>query len=175
MADSRTYQDTPFKFYMRWNKALLAADIDLPKGCIKATFISYCHAMSVHGSLGVDCFASDALICRELDICNRRDVAKYRHAAVQLGWMIPNGKRHGRAEGLNIAIPSPQVTPVSPKPDSPGKRQPRRHFEVSEIQPAAACEHPRKTMIDGELAKCDACGAVVAAYTACDTLPADPR
>lgn len=115
-----------FKFYRRWEKALLAADIKLPKGCTKTGLWAYCSAMAVKGTNGLDCYAGDETIRAELGIYHRDTVTKYRHAAIELGWLESNGKPHGRCQGLNIAIPTVGVTvptartePARPKPAVP--------------------------------------------------------
>ncbi len=94
-----------FAFYRRWTKAFLDADLKLPKSAKKATLWAYCSAMAAKGTNGLGCFASDAVIAKELQIYHRETVAKYRKLALDLGWFVWNGERRGRAKVLDISIP----------------------------------------------------------------------
>jgi hypothetical protein len=94
---------------MRWQKHILGTHPDLPPHCKRYTLIAYCLAMAVKGRNGLGCFASDEVMGEELGIANRAVVAKYHHAAVEVGWLAWNGKRRGRAKVLDISFP--QVGP----------------------------------------------------------------
>jgi len=118
-----------FSLYRRWMKEFLKADIKLPKDSSKAMLWAYCSAMAEHGTNGISCFASDQRIAGELKL-KRDTVTKYRHLALELGWLVPTGKRHGRAEGLSIAIPDPDayrpsVAVSEPRTDNPAVNEER--------------------------------------------------
>jgi hypothetical protein len=94
-----------FGFYRQWEKEFLRAEMKFARGTTKAMLWAYCSAMAVKGTNGIECFASDALIAKELGIYHRETVAKYRHLAIELGWLVRTGHKHGRTEGLSIAVP----------------------------------------------------------------------
>jgi hypothetical protein len=100
-----------FDAYMRWQKYILSTHPKLPKddkgkGYVRTTLIAYCLAMAIHGTNGRECFASDKTIGKAIGIANREVVSRYRHLALDLGWFVRSGKRQGRAEKLNVSIPS---------------------------------------------------------------------
>jgi hypothetical protein len=138
-----------FAFHKRWEKALLSTEIKLPKGCTRMGFVAYSMVMASHGWHGIECYASDDLVCRELGIYNRRDVAKYRNAAKELGWLTPSGKRAGRAERLNIAIPGGNP-PADERAESSGAPK-----------VTGNCEHPYKSFTVDGILRCDVCDAAV--------------
>lgn len=104
-----------FAAYMRWQKYILSTYPDLPKGCKRPTLIAYALAMAIHGTNGLDCFASDSRMKEALGLTNRGTVAKYRKLALNLGWFVRNGKRRGRAESLDVSIPSETEGPNAPQ------------------------------------------------------------
>lgn len=112
-----------FAAYKRWEKYILGTHPELPKGIRRPNLIAYCLAMAIKGFNGLDCYASDETIGKEIGIANRSVVAKYRKLAIELGWFAWNGKRKGRAKVLDIAIPAdakPADTesPAEPKHDA---------------------------------------------------------
>jgi hypothetical protein len=116
-----------FKRYTDWQRFILGSEATIPPECKRPTLIAFSLALAIHGTLGLDCYASDTLLAREIGI-SRRHLAKYRRVAVALGWFKPNGKRGNRVEHLDISIPS-LFTDVP---------------ELPELRPAVEVVEPRK-------------------------------
>lgn len=100
-----------FAAYKQWQKYILRTHPKLPDGYKRATLIAYALAMAIKGTNGLECYASDRVIAEELEMYRRDRVGDYRHLALELGWFVRTGKRKGRAEVLNISIPSETVSP----------------------------------------------------------------
>ena len=94
-----------FTAYMRWLRFIHETHPPLPKGIRRSTLLAYAQAQARDGSYGLNCFASDTRIARELEIKQRGRIAPYRRLVLELGWFVPNGKRDRRVVGLDIAIP----------------------------------------------------------------------
>ena len=92
-------------YYFDWQRHILKSNAKIPKECHRPTLIAFCLVLAIHGRLGMDCFASDVLIAKEIGI-SRRHLAKYRRVAVELGWFHPNGIKRNRVEHLDISIPT---------------------------------------------------------------------
>jgi hypothetical protein len=107
MEDAKTTKEA-FRAYHRWQKYILGAGYKPPKGYSRTTLVAYALAMAIKGTNGLGCFASDKLIAKEIGIYRRERVGDYRHLALDLGWFVRTGKRRGRAEELDISIPSAQ-------------------------------------------------------------------
>ncbi len=95
-----------FAAWMAWQKYILKTHPDLTgTKCERDTLIAYCFAMSTAGTCGLECFASDATIAKDLEKYRPDTIGKYRRLALDLGWFVPSGKRIGRSKLLNITIP----------------------------------------------------------------------
>jgi hypothetical protein len=92
------------KTYFAWQRFILTHYPELPKDVERIKLVAFCQTLAFHGRMGIDCFASDVLLGKELGI-GRRYLRKYRQAAVDLGWFKPNGIKANRVEHLDIAIP----------------------------------------------------------------------
>lgn len=97
------FDSVDFHNYTEWQRYILRSHPVIPKDCRRATLIAFCFALAFHGSAGMDCYASDSLLGKELGI-NRKYLKKYRRLVVELGWFTP-GRKVNRVESLNIAIP----------------------------------------------------------------------
>jgi hypothetical protein len=96
--------DSPSKTYYAWQRYILTHYPKLPKDVERIKLIAFCQTLAYHGRMGVDCFASDVLLGKELGI-GRKYLKKYRQTAVDIGWFKPNGIKAYRVEHLDIAIP----------------------------------------------------------------------
>ncbi len=70
-----------------------------------------------HGTLGLDCYPGLTQIAKETGL-TRKTVGRCRTAAIQLGWLRPNGRHHHQVEALDIDIPTlvPESPVVAAKP-----------------------------------------------------------
>lgn len=125
MTDFKVSRETS-AFYRRWVKFIRDDHPKLPKGIKRATLIAYCLTQASYGTNGIECYASDAVIAKDLEIYHRDDVTRYRHCAVDLGWFTPTGERKGRTAVLNISIPggsnlleSQQISKTPKAPEVP--------------------------------------------------------
>jgi hypothetical protein len=92
------------KNYRQWMKFIRDADPKLPPKHDKDTLKLYCLIKSMEGFNGLGCYAGDDVLAKQLK-WNRDTVRKYKRLALELGWFGKTGKRKGRAEVLDIAIP----------------------------------------------------------------------
>jgi hypothetical protein len=94
--------------YFDWQRHILKSQPKIPRECHRPTLIAFCLTLAIHGSHGLDCYASDSLIAREIGV-GRKYLAKYRRVAIELGWFTPNGIKRNRVEHVDISIPVLQV------------------------------------------------------------------
>ena len=134
----------PPGYKKRWEKHIRDARPELPEGYKKYTLLAYCFTMATYGDEGRGCFAADETIRADIDLSNRKTVAGYRHLALELGWFVSNGKRHGRAKELDISIPVVAVT--SAKVDIPAQ-----HNWSIPIPMCPACEPLLERLRRGEI------------------------
>jgi hypothetical protein len=99
--------------------------------------------MAIEGTNGQGCYAGDATIAEQLE-WNRDTVAKYKKLAIDLGWFVVNGKRHGRAREIDIAIPSQPyaVEAAEPVADDTEAYRPIPEVKVVEVEPVEKVEDP---------------------------------
>jgi hypothetical protein len=74
-AKVKTTKET-FAAYTRWQKYILSthpklSKDDKGKGYVRTNLIAYCLAMAIHGTNGLECFASDETIGKAIGIANR--------------------------------------------------------------------------------------------------------
>ena len=62
-------------------------------------------AIAPKGRNGIGLFVSDGFIARQLQLGHRETVSKYRHLAIELGWLTLTGKNHNRVKEVNISFP----------------------------------------------------------------------
>jgi len=97
-----------FKNYTDWQKYILHTHPEIPAECRRPTLIAFCLVLASHGSAGLDCYASDVTLAKELGI-SRRFLPKYRQLAIELGWFVPNGEQKYRVQHLDISVPAYQL------------------------------------------------------------------
>jgi hypothetical protein len=118
-----------FKNFTDWQRYILRTQPVIPKDCRRTALIGFCLALAIHGTQGLDCYASDSLLGREIGMA-RRHLAKYRRLAIELGWFRPNGRKVNRVESLDIAIPPVAIdvpeTAEEPAGFKVGSRRPVR-------------------------------------------------
>jgi hypothetical protein len=103
-----------FKAYRDWQRYILKSEPKLDgietksgtKGRTKLVLVAYCFVMASHGTNGLNCYASDAVIAKELGLYDYRSVRLYRLEALRLGWFAWTGEKKGRSQVLDIAIPA---------------------------------------------------------------------
>ena len=141
-----------FKTYRDWQRYILKSHPKLTKGCAKATLVAYCFAMSSHGTNGLGCYTSDAVIANELGLYDHRAVRPYRHEALRLGWLAWTGEMKGRSQVLDVAIPE----------ENPGQDHIRvtsklagasnvEHIDVPLLRHCPACKPNIGRMADSEI------------------------
>lgn len=99
-----------FRYERAWRKYLFGYRGPLPKGIRKPTLLICCFAMAEGGRNGIDCYKSDATIAEEIGVYHRQDIAKYRKAAVELGWFRQT-RIENRVWHMDINIP--EVGPMT--------------------------------------------------------------
>jgi hypothetical protein len=154
-----------FTAYAGWLRYIHETHPELPKGIRRSTLLAYCQAQARAGSYGLNCFASDTLIAKQLEIKLRTRIAPYRKLAIELGWFVPNGKRDRRVVGLDIAIPKDN----KPRPqlaDVPAVAIPA---DIKPAEPVIPAEPEHEDWInpedDDELIYCRACEPLVRSHS----------
>lgn len=157
MSYERTSKES-FAFYRQWRKHIGTAKIDLRKGhdgYQRITLIAVAERIAEKGTNGLGCYAGDQVIADELDV-QRNTVTKYKRLLVdELGWLVKTGKRKGRAEVLDIAIPEPDamVSVAEPEPASQRRTEPSRARTTAAAKPATVARHDPTVFPE----KCPAC------------------
>lgn len=121
-----------WKQYGDWRRYIRTHNPRIPRDCRRPTLIAFCLFLAEHGSAGLDCYAGDVTLAKELGI-HRKYLSKYRRLAVKLGWFAPNGIKGNRVEHLDIAIPAYQID-VTDIPEV----EPVEVAEVVELRPKVA-------------------------------------
>jgi hypothetical protein len=112
-----------WKQYGDWKRHIRTHNPRIPKDCRRPTLIAFCLFLAEHGSAGLNCYAGDVTLAKELGI-HRKYLAKYRRLAVELGWFEPNGIKGNRVEHLDISIPTLQVDVIELPEVEPAKVPP---------------------------------------------------
>lgn len=108
--------ETDIQRRWRWEKEFLDADIKLPDGYQKVILWAVCSAIAPKGRNGIGLFVSDGFIARQLQLGHRETVSKYRHLAIELGWLTLTGKNHNRVKEVSISFPDEACNPPVNEP-----------------------------------------------------------
>jgi hypothetical protein len=123
-----------FTAYMRWKRYIHETHPELPKGISRTTLLAFCDALALSGTLGIDCYKSNRVIAIELELKHHGILKAYREFVVSVGWFVPNGKRHRRMMGLDIAIPG------EVEGDANASLEPAEHDQSVDWRNCPACQ-----------------------------------
>ena len=94
--------------WRHWEREILrfGAKGDLPGGYRKHTLLAVAWAVSSYGTNGMECYPTVRQIAADIWL-DKEDVARYRRAAIDMGWFTARERRKGR-EILDVTVATPR-------------------------------------------------------------------
>lgn len=98
---------TDYEYHKAWIKHICDPSNcpELPKGFRRSTLIAYCLVLAEFGTNGKNCYPSNATVGRALGIPREQTISGYRMMALELDWLIDNGKRSKGITHVDISVP----------------------------------------------------------------------
>lgn len=95
--------------WRRWEREIVrfGAKGDLPGNYRKHTLLAVAWAITTYGTNGMECYPTVRQISADIWL-DKNEVAKYRKAAIDMGWFTIRAKV-GRREILDVTIATPRA------------------------------------------------------------------